>query len=424
MPLIALWKSAPDAVAQMTIHQIVGNAGDGRLLDNSTCSAELREYLRGVPSAALARYVEQCLATPFDKGGSVLQDLVNELGRRLEYDVEDGRYHGVVNAIGNDGLWVSAEKHAIVVEVKTTDAYRISLDTIAGYRRRLTEAGRIGASSSVLIVVGRQDTGELEAQVRGSRHAWDVRLISADALVKLVQLKENTEGEDTGRKIRGLLTPMEYTRLDRMIDVMFTAAKDVEVGAGSPDDDEAPDPPVAVPAVQATAAAAKGTWQFTESRLIQAKRDAIVAAMSARTGASYIKKSPALAWDTSRAKRFACTVSKRCDRSPATPYWYAYHPQWHQFLQEGAEAHLLLGCMDLPFAFALPLAVLTPLLGTFNTTEKDGRTYWHVKLGQTSSDRFTLLLPKRSDALPIDEYRLPLAAGDGQSPASLDAVHR
>jgi len=66
---------------------------------------------------------------------------------------------------------------------------------------------------------GPRDTGELEAQVRGSRHAWDIRLISADALVKLTQLKENTEGTETGRKIRSLLTPMEYTRLDQMIDV-------------------------------------------------------------------------------------------------------------------------------------------------------------------------------------------------------------
>jgi hypothetical protein len=180
------------------------------------------------------------------------------------------------------------------------------------------------------------------------------------------------------------------------------------VGAGGvPDDDDQPHAPVAVPAVPATL---RGTWQFTESKLIQAKRDAIVTAMSARTGASYIKKSPALAWDTSRAKRFACTVSKRYDRSPSTPYWYAYHPQWHQFLQEGAEAHLLLGCMDLPFAFALPLAMLTPLLDAFNTTEKDGRTYWHVKLGQPGPDRFTLLLPKRSDALPLDAHRLPLPA--------------
>lgn len=157
----------------------------------------------------------------------VLQDLVNELGRRLDYVVTNGRYQGTSNSIGFDGIWKS-EGHTIIVEVKTTDAYRIPLDKIATYRTRLHSTGQIDGLSSILVVVGREDTGEPEAQVRGSRHAWDVRLISAEALLKLVQLKEDSDDPETGRKIRSLLAPMEYTRLDAMIDVMFTAAKDVE----------------------------------------------------------------------------------------------------------------------------------------------------------------------------------------------------
>jgi hypothetical protein len=44
----------------------------------------------------------------------------------------------------------------------------ISLDTISEYRRKLVDTGQIDKSSSILVVVGRNDTGELEAQVRGS----------------------------------------------------------------------------------------------------------------------------------------------------------------------------------------------------------------------------------------------------------------
>jgi hypothetical protein len=73
-----------------------------------------------------------------------------------------------------------------VAEVKTTDTYRIALDSIAGYRQKLLAAKTFSEPSSILILVGRQDTGELEAQIRGSRHAWDIRLISVDALLKLV----------------------------------------------------------------------------------------------------------------------------------------------------------------------------------------------------------------------------------------------
>jgi len=65
------------------------------------------------------------LSNAFPKGGQVLQDLVNELGRRLEYDVTNGRYQGTTNAVGFDGIWRDPSGHGLVIEVKTTDAYRL-----------------------------------------------------------------------------------------------------------------------------------------------------------------------------------------------------------------------------------------------------------------------------------------------------------
>lgn len=55
--------------------------------------------------------------------------------------------------------------------------------------------------------MGREDTGELESQVRGSSCAWDIRLISADALGKLVEMKEDAEGPEIAQRIRSLLVP-------------------------------------------------------------------------------------------------------------------------------------------------------------------------------------------------------------------------
>jgi hypothetical protein len=165
-------------------------AGDGNLKDLTPCSSELRQYLSKILSEKIGSYIDHCLSHSFPKSGLVLQDLVNELGRRLDYKVSNGRYQGVVGGIGYDGIWVSTEGHSIIAEVKTTDAYRISLDKIAEYRQKLLSNGEIKGSPSILVIVGREDTGELEAQIRGSRHAWDIRLISAEALFKLVQLKE------------------------------------------------------------------------------------------------------------------------------------------------------------------------------------------------------------------------------------------
>jgi hypothetical protein len=410
MPLLELWSSNPAAIGQFMVEQVVTSAGDGNLKDGSKCSEELRAYLSEISSDKLAIYVDRCLTTVFQKNGMVLQDLVNELGRRLDYKVTNGRYQGVQNAIGFDGIWVSPEGHSIVIEVKTTDAYRISLDSIARYRERLIASGQLAAPCSILIVVGREDTGELEAQVRGSQHAWDIRLISADALIKLVELKEDADGPETGRKIRSLLTPMEYTRLDEMIDVMFTTAKDVESSAdvdlGKTEE---------APPTEDQARPAKGTWQFTDSALLQAKREQIVAALAAREATSLIKKSRALYWNAAHTVRAVCTVSKQYMRGATPGYWYAYHPQWDVFLGEGERSFLVLGCMDLGQAFALPLDVIRSALEDLNTTEKDdGSRYWHLHLSVPNPDDVSLVLAKRKPIISLRSYALNL---DEKKPA-------
>lgn len=404
MPLLAFWTTSPRAVDELTVEQVVANAGDGSLKDGSLCAQELRAYLAQIPSSKIATYIDHCLSSGFARSGLVLQDLVNELGRRLDYNVTNGRYQGSSNAIGFDGIWVSPEDHTIVAEVKTTDAYRISLDTIAGYKDRLLASNSIKGPASILIVVGREDTGELEAQVRGSRHAWDIRLISADSLIKLVQLKENSDDPDTGRKIRSLLTPMEYTRLDQVIDVVFTTAKDVESAVVSEESED--DIDQSIPAVSERS---KGVWQFTDARLLQAKREELVARFSRDRGTAFVKKSRALYWDSDHQRRLACTISKRYTKRGSYPYWYAYHPQWDEFLAGGTDAFLILGCMDLSFGFALPWRELHACLDALNTTTtKDGETYWHVHIAEASPDHFAILLPKKSETLALDNYRVTL----------------
>jgi hypothetical protein len=221
--------------------------------------------------------------------------------------------------------------------------------------------------------VGRQDTGEVEAQIRGSRHAWDIRLISAEALIKLVKLKENSDDPETGLKIRSVLSPLEYTRLDRLVDVMFTAATDSAPGVVDLDveDDAAQSAPSNEPPSLTTEPEASGSWVFTDPTLLKKKRDEIVKAMSHRMGTPLIKKSRALFWSADHSKRIACTISKKYTKRATYPYWYAFHPQWEAFLAEGGEACLVLGCMDLSQAFVIPLDAIQQILPYLNTTETE-----------------------------------------------------
>ncbi len=228
MALLHFWKSSREVVLSQTIQQVVSNAGDGSLRDGNTGSLELREFLTHVPVDSLFSYVRQCLDTPSSQRGFVLQDLVNELGRRLDFDVENGLYQGKRNAIGFDGLWKAQGEPELVVEVKSTDTYTISLETAIDYRDALVAEGKVSKSASILIVVGREDTGALEAQIRGSRHAWDIRLISVESFIKLVQVRAKSDDPSTVRQIHQLLRPFEYTKVDKIIEILFRTAQDVE----------------------------------------------------------------------------------------------------------------------------------------------------------------------------------------------------
>lgn len=308
--------------------------------------------------------------------------------------------------LGHDGEWLSTEGDAIVLEVKTTDTYRISLDTIVGYRDGFIAKSSAASRASILIVVGREDTGELEAQVRGSRHAWDIRLISAEALLKLVQIKENADGFDTGLKIRSLLRPMEYTRLDAMVDVMFTATKEVEAAADeNMISEDGEDSEIAEPAK----APETGKWQFTDSSSIQKKRDAILTALAQRERTNFVRRTRAVYWNADRTIRVVCTISKRYERSSLYRYWYAYHPRWNDFLGEGKRSFFVLGCMDLNVGFAIPVDVMRSILGDLNATGDTSEAgSWHIHIAESNPGEFSILLSRRQTALPLIEYQFPL----------------
>lgn len=51
MPLIDLWKANPSAIADLSVEQIVATAVDGKALDKSGCSTELRQYFGRIASA-------------------------------------------------------------------------------------------------------------------------------------------------------------------------------------------------------------------------------------------------------------------------------------------------------------------------------------------------------------------------------------
>jgi hypothetical protein len=107
--LAQLWQDSPAFLDGKSFRQIIQVAGDGRLRDGNQTSTELREWLRAIGLEKLRQCADACLSEGFDDSGHALQDVVNELGVRLGFDVTPGRYRGVKNEIGNDGLWMGED---------------------------------------------------------------------------------------------------------------------------------------------------------------------------------------------------------------------------------------------------------------------------------------------------------------------------
>jgi hypothetical protein len=389
-PLFSLLKNDPAQVDLLSVEQVLALCGNGKLTDGSSCSLDFREYLQIATSSNLAKYLESCLQVSADRGRA-LQDIVNELGRRLDYNVENGLYQGRTNAIGFDGLWSESNGHTIVAEVKTTDTYRINLDTISGYRDALIHSGRITTESSVLLVVGRQDTGDLEAQVRGSKHAWTIRILSVDALRKLVAVKENTEVASAA-KIHELLIPFEYTRLDRIIDIAFTVAEEAS-------DSEA----TAEMETSEGEADIRPKQRRTAADVIEQVRSRVVAALSKKY-APLVKRSKALYWSADKLTRSAITISKQYAKGG---FWYAYHPAWDEFLNSASVGLLVLGCIGRNEAYAIPRSWIHSKLKFLNTTEMKDETYWHLYLNLDGEGRLFLRLNTGQEE-PLEPFKLDL----------------
>jgi len=396
MPLLSFWKSNRDEVLKLSIEQILSSAGDGNLRDHSECSTELLQFMRGVPSEHLFAYARHCLESSFSKSGLVLQDIVNELGRRLEFDVENGLYRGKRGAIGFDGIWRSNDQPDIIIEAKTTDYVNISLDKLSDYRERLVGEERVPKNASILIVVGREDTGGLEAQVRGSRYAWDMRLISVERLIKLVQIKEKSDEPSTLYQIRQLLQPFEYTKIDQIIDVIFTTAIDVESQQVS--EEEAP---------VETNEHGVSSQVRTAPELLNSKRQAAVDGFAALKNTELVKRSRTLFWSPDKELRVCCAVSKRYERAHQ-PYWFALHPKQYEFMAEGKESYFILSCMDRGEAYAVPYSWVADNRQNLNTTDRGERSYWHVALTALDDHGLAINLSRIGKKTPLAPFRFSL----------------
>ena len=394
MPLLEIWKATRDSVLKMNLEAIIRIAGDGQLKDGSETSIEFRQFLTEIESEKLAEFATYCIENSFTSSGQVLQDVINEIGRRLGFKAENGRYQGVRNDIGYDGIW-SSSNECLVVEVKTTDAYTIKLDVIARYRDRLVEENRIPKDTPILLVIGRNDTESLEAQVRGSRHAWSMRIIGIDALIKLMEVNLSTLSNEVTEKIHTILRPFEYTRIDKIVDVVFTTAEDKENEIEELEGIE----------IEETNESSSTQVRTPKEILIQKKSECI-RKVSKKYERPIQKKKHSMYSDSLDEIRVIASISKRYEKSE-TFYWYAYHdePQ-RKFLAEAKIGLMVFGLTDLDIAFAVPFEILESNWNNlYETTKKNGQVYKHIYI-YLNNGKFFLRVREKGTEIELSKFAL------------------
>ena len=148
----------------------------------------------------------------------------------------------------------------------------------------------------------------------------------------------------------------------------------------------------------------KGTWQFTDTKIIEVKREKIMQALGQREGVA-LNKRGALYRSDDESFRAVCTVSKRYARRTA-PYWYGYSPEWRKFLSEGQKAFLVFGCVDRETGYAVPFTELEKIIDDLHRTPD---RHWHVVLDENEWGGLDLV-PRSGPRVPLKKFELQLSA--------------
>jgi len=197
-----------------TLLNLVGTLNDST--DPNSAGTRFRAYLRdNVHNVGdLRTYVDAALSSSGEQYNKALQDLINHAGHLLGFEAEFGRYRGVRGDIGFDGLWRSPIGRALVDTVKTA--------TLLGYINALVSAGQIERPNQAigLYVYGRFDAGtsQLEKAIIAEGRQEQLRVASVDALLNLLELKQEYELDH--ETVFQLLLPSPV-QVDMIVNLIF-----------------------------------------------------------------------------------------------------------------------------------------------------------------------------------------------------------
>jgi hypothetical protein len=189
-------------------------------------------------------------------------------------------------------------------------------------------------------------------------------------------------------KIRRVLMPQEFTKVDGIIDLVFSTAEEVkkeeelaEVADDEEDDQHKP--------------------KFTPVNF----RDACVAKVQKHLGQPLVKRSSAVYSSPDENIAVICINSREYKKAKHSGFWFAFHPHQRDLLQNCKQSFVALGCGSVSAILLIPGLNFTSWLDRLHKTERGDTFYWHIRVDK-NKDGYLLRVKKGANAIRLNEYLL------------------
>lgn len=187
------------------------------------------------------------------------------------------------------------------------------------------------------------------------------------------------------------MEPREYTRVDEIIDLMFSAKEDIleeGVPGEATGDHEGP--------------GGMDEKKFTPVSF----HDACIERISKNLGRNLVKQSRATFESADGTVAVVCAVSREYERRSHPIYWFAFHPHQKMTLEAAETSYVAFGCGSEETLLFIPFVSFSPLLPKLNQTHRDdGRSYWHVHIHRDGG-RLVLYPRAGEDRIDLTRYLL------------------
>jgi hypothetical protein len=212
-----------------------------------------------------------------------------------------------------------------------------------------------------------------------------------------ISLKETLNDIKTVKQINEILKPNEYTKIDKLIDLIFLTSKDIQISTDENDDE--------LEYIQDSFNKNVNGGKEKQEHVIF--NDACIEKIQKYLKIKLVKETRASFTDSNKNIGIISVISKIYNRKNDERYWFGFHPHQKDFLKNYNESFVCFGCGSDKIIFVIPFDKFELLLKNMNITEKENRMYWHVIISNIDEKYFIHQpLLKSNIKIEISEYKI------------------